>query len=103
MGRFVRVASVSDIPEGKLKAYEIEHVNLVIAHSPEGIYALANECTHDSEPMANGRIRGGDIMCIRHGARFDLRTGAVTAPPAIVPLDTYEVKVEGDDIFVYLG
>jgi 3-phenylpropionate/trans-cinnamate dioxygenase ferredoxin component len=102
MGKFVRVAAVNEIPEGKIRAYEIEHVSFVLAHSAEGIYALANECTHDSEPIANGRIRGGDIMCIRHGARFDLKTGAVTAPPAIVPLDTYEVKVEGDEIFVYL-
>ena len=102
MGKFVRVAVVDDIPEGKLRAYEIEHVNFVLAHSADGFFALANECTHDSEPISTGRIRGHDIMCTRHGARFDLRTGAVTAPPAIVPLDTYEVKVEGNEIYVYL-
>ncbi|MFZ1685421.1 MAG: non-heme iron oxygenase ferredoxin subunit [Candidatus Zixiibacteriota bacterium] len=102
MGSFVRVASTADIPEGKLKAFEIGSVNLVIAHSADGFFAVANECTHDSEPIASGRIRGTDIMCTRHGARFDLKTGAVTAPPAIVPIDTYQVKIENDGIFVYL-
>lgn len=87
---------------GKMKGFEVAQERVVIAHTEEGFFALADECTHDSEPISNGRIRGNDILCIRHGARFDVRTGAVTAPPAVVPLDTFEVKVEGDDLFVYI-
>ena len=102
MGKFVRVAAIDDIPEGKLKAFEIEHTTFVLAHTTEGFFAVANECTHDAEPISTGKIRGHELMCTRHGARFDLRTGEVTAPPAIVPIDTYEVKVEGSDVFVYL-
>lgn len=102
MGQFVRVASVDDIPVGKLKAFEINFIRFVVAHTTEGFYAVADECTHDGEPIHTGRIRGEEIMCTRHGARFDLHSGAVTHPPAIVPLDTYQVKVEGNDILVYL-
>jgi 3-phenylpropionate/trans-cinnamate dioxygenase ferredoxin component len=102
MGRFIRVATVDDIPEGKLRAFEIDHVSVVIAHAADGFHAVANECTHDGEPIETGRIRGHEIMCARHGARFDLQTGAVTAPPAIVPIDRYDIKIEGNDILVYL-
>jgi 3-phenylpropionate/trans-cinnamate dioxygenase ferredoxin component len=102
MGSFVRVASTADIPEGKLKAFEIGSASIVVAHTDDGYFAVANECTHDSEPIASGRIRGHEIMCTRHGARFDLKTGDVTAPPAIVPIDTYQVKVDNGEIYVYL-
>lgn len=100
MGEFVRVCSVQDVPLGKLRAFEVQHHNIVIAHAESGFFALADECTHDSAPISDGRVRGANVMCTRHGARFDLASGAVTAPPAIVPLDTYELKTEGDDLFV---
>ncbi len=103
MAEFVRVCRRADIPEGQLKAFEVGHSRFVVAHTPEGFFAVADECTHDGEPIATGRIRNGhEIMCTRHGARFDLRSGAVTAPPAIVPIDTFEVKIEGNDVFVWL-
>lgn len=102
MGQFVRVAAASDIPEGTLKAFEVNYVRFVIAHTVEGFFAVANECTHDSEPISNGRIRDREIMCVRHGARFDLETGAVTAPPAIVPLEVFQIKQEGNDLYVYV-
>jgi len=102
MAEFQRVCSTADIPLGRLRGFEVGHHRIVIAHSEAGFFALADECTHDSAPIADGRVRGTDVMCTRHGARFDLATGAVTAPPAVAPLDTYEIKTEGDDILVRL-
>lgn len=102
MGSFVRAASIDEIPEGSLKAFEIGYTRFVIAHTAEGFFAVADECTHDGEPIHTGRVRGEEIMCTRHGARFHLHTGAVAAPPAIVPIETFQLKVEGNDILVYL-
>lgn len=102
MGQFVRVAAVTDIPTGTLKEFEVGYHRFVVAHSDDGFFAVANECTHDSAPISSGKVRGHDIMCTRHGARFDLRTGAVTAPPAIAPIDTLTVKVNDADILVWL-
>ena len=102
MGQFVRVAATDEIPEGGLKAFEIGHQKFVVVHTADGFFAVVDECTHDSAPISSGRVRGAEIMCTRHGARFDLKTGAVTAPPAIVPIDTLTVKVDGVDILVWL-
>ena len=102
MEKFVRVAATSDIPMGGLKGFEVGHSRFVIAHTAEGFFAVADECTHDSAPISSGRVRGNEIMCTRHGARFDLKTGAVTAPPAVVPIDTLTIKVDKDDILVWL-
>ncbi len=102
MGAFVRVAFVDEIPVGKLKPFEIGYSRFIVAHTAEGFYAVADECTHDGEPIHTGRVRGEEVMCTRHGARFHLHTGEVTAPPAIVPIETFQVKVEGNEIFVFL-
>jgi 3-phenylpropionate/trans-cinnamate dioxygenase ferredoxin component len=102
MGQFVRVAAVSDIPEGSLKAFDINYTRFVVAHTDEGFLAVADDCSHDGSPFARAHIRGGNIVCPRHGARFDLKTGAVTGPPAVAPIDTFRVKVEENDIYVYL-
>ena len=102
MSEFVKVAKTSDIPEGGLKGFEIGYNRFVIAHTAEGFFAVVDECSHDSAPISDGRVRGNHIMCTRHGARFDLKTGAVTHPPAIAPIDTLELKIEDDDILVLL-
>lgn len=102
MAEFVRVAAVDEIPEGTMKGFEVGRQKFVVAHTADGFFAVIDECSHDAAPISSGRIRGNEIMCTRHGARFDLKTGAVTAPPAIVPIDTLTVKVDGGDILVWL-
>ena len=102
MAEYVAIADESDIPSGTTKAFEVRHHRLVVAHTDSGFYAIANECTHDSAPISDGKLRGNVIMCRRHGAKFDVTNGAVMAPPAIVPLDTYELKVENGKILVLL-
>jgi 3-phenylpropionate/trans-cinnamate dioxygenase ferredoxin component len=98
-----RVAGTSDVPLGDMKQFEFGHARIVIAHTADGFFAVADECTHDSAPISDGEIDGCEVVCMRHGARFDLKTGAVTGPPAIVPVDTYEVVIDGDDILVRLN
>ena len=57
-------------------------------------------CTHDGGPLAEGALEGDVIECPRHGARFDIRTGAALTLPAIEPVPTYAVRVVGDEIQV---
>ncbi len=85
-----------------MKTFELAHTRFVIAHTAEGFFAVADECSHDGGPIGEGNILDNEVRCPRHGARFDLRTGAVTAPPALVPIDSYRVKVENGELFVWL-
>ncbi len=102
MAGFRKLASTSDIPNGTMRAFQAGHRRFVVAHTADGFLAVADECTHDSAPISDGRICGHEIVCARHGARFDLKTGAVTAPPAVVPLDTLELRIDGDDLLVMI-
>jgi 3-phenylpropionate/trans-cinnamate dioxygenase ferredoxin subunit len=63
-------------------------------------YAIEDVCTHDGAPLAGGRFSGNAIACPRHGARFDVCTGRALTMPAVEPVETYPVKIEGDDILV---
>ncbi len=103
MADFVKVATVKEIPSGTMKPFEIGHDRFVLCHTDDGFFAVEDTCTHDNEPISNGELRDHEVVCPRHGARFDIRDGSVKAPPALVPLETYEVKVEGEDIYVRLG
>ena len=61
-------------------------------------YAVDDVCTHDEASLEQGQVEGYEIECPRHGARFDVRTGAVTALPAVIPIETFGVRVQGEDV-----
>ena len=99
-GDFVTVARVGEIPEGGVKMVRLGDQSLAIFHVDGGYHALEDVCTHDGGPLAEGVLEGHIIECPRHGARFDVRTGAVLSLPAMVPVPRYEVKLMGDEIQV---
>ncbi|HWC30577.1 MAG TPA: Rieske 2Fe-2S domain-containing protein, partial [Dehalococcoidia bacterium] len=63
-------------------------------------FAVDNLCTHDNGPLGEGTLWNGTIECPRHGARFDVKTGAVKALPAVRPVRTYPVRLDGDEVSV---
>ena len=100
--RFVRVGRISEVPNGRPEVFVVEDRHIAIYRLDGGYYAIEDICTHDGGPLAEGEIEGGEVICPRHGARFDIKTGAVRSMPAITPVEAYPVRVEGDDLFVGL-
>ena len=97
---FVTVARVGEIPEGGVKVVRMDDQAIAVFHVGGAYYALDDVCTHDGGPLAEGPIEGCVVECPRHGARFDIRTGAVLSLPATVPVPKYTVRIEGDEIQV---
>jgi 3-phenylpropionate/trans-cinnamate dioxygenase ferredoxin subunit len=97
---YVKAGKVSDIPPGRVQVVELEEEDVALCNVDGEIYAVANVCTHDGGPLGDGYLLGDEIECPRHGARFDVRTGEVKTLPAIVPIPTFEVKIEGDEIWI---
>lgn len=100
MAEFVKVAKTSELPPGTRKLIDFEEVTVAVFNIDGQFYCIEDVCTHDGGPVAEGELDGFSIECPRHGALFDVRDGAVLSMPAVVPVPTYEVKVEGDDIFI---
>ena len=98
----LRAARIADIPPGSIKVVELADEEIALCNVDGHIYAIANLCTHDGGPLDQGCLDGHAVECPRHGARFDVRTGAVLALPAVIPVPTYRVEIHGDDIMVDL-
>lgn len=94
------VAHVSDIPLGGSRVVRLDDVPVAVFHLADGWYAIEDVCTHDGGPVAEGRLEGCTIECPRHGARFDLKSGAALCFPAVSPVPTYPVRVVGDEVQV---
>ncbi len=97
---FVTVARVGEIPPGGVKVVRVEDQAIALFHVDGEYFALEDVCTHDGGPLAEGSLADHVIECPRHGARFDVRTGAVLRFPATASVPTYAVKIEGDAIKV---
>ncbi len=94
------VARVADVAPGTTKVVAVDGVAVMICNVDGKIYAIEDVCTHDGGALDQGLLEGVVIECPRHGARFDVRTGAVLALPAILPVPTYKVRVEDGEIYV---
>lgn len=103
MADFVQVAIATELPPGSRKLLDLDGRAVALFNVDGKYYAIDDVCTHDGGPLAEGKLEGCEIECPRHGARFDVRTGAVLCMPAIEPVTTHEVKVEGDSVFVRLN
>ena len=98
MADFIAVAKVEEIPPGERLVVQIGRNWIVIFNVDGTLYALEDQCSHEEYPLSDGFIVGCEIECAKHGARFDLRTGKNTAPPAFMPVRAYEVRIVDDDI-----
>src|SRR4051794_35071712 len=97
---FVKVASVGDIAGGELRLVSAGGAEIVVARVGDDFWAFEAICTHAFGMLDEGELVGHEVVCPIHEGRFDIRTGRATHPPAIKPLVTYDVRVEGDDILV---
>ncbi len=99
---FITVATTRDLPNGKRLFLEIDDQTIVIFNIAGNYFAIADLCSHDDGPLGDGELDGMEIICPRHGARFDLRTGKALSLPAIVDIPAYPVRVVDDEIQIGL-
>ena len=92
----------SEIEEGKVVVKRFRRKRVAVCRFEGKFYAFKDECTHDNGALDQGELCGNVIECPRHGARFDVTTGAVLAAPAITPLEVYRTTVDESGIKVDL-
>lgn len=103
MSEYTRVCALSDVPEDGALAVEIDDTPVAIVKAGGELYAICNICSHAEVELSDGEVYDHTIECWLHGSCFDLRTGKPTGPPATQPVPVYQVKTEGDDVFVSLA
>lgn len=94
MSDWINVAKTEDFPPGTRRVVDVDGAAVAVFNLDGEYYAIEDICTHDGGELASGEMEDGVIICPRHGARFNIKTGAVLAPPAYEPVATFPVRVE---------
>lgn len=98
--KWIEVGPAGDIGEGEARTYEIEGARVAVARANGQLYAVQDLCSHDGGPLGEGELDEFAIVCPRHGAKFDIRTGAVLAMPAVAPIETFPVMEKEGRVMV---
>jgi len=93
MTDWVNVAKLEELPPGERRIVDVDNVQIAVFNLDGEFYAIEDVCTHDYAPLADAKVEGDEIICPRHGARFCIKTGAVTAPPAYEAIATFPTRV----------
>jgi len=95
-----KVANLSEIAPGTTRRVVANSTGILLCNVDGTVYAIEDVCTHDGGPLDQGELEGEVVVCPRHGATFDVRTGDALTLPAVAPVMTFPVTIEGDDILV---
>ena len=100
MGKII-VCKVSDLIPGKMHKITIDGKDVLVANIDGSYYAINDTCTHAGASLSEGSLEGTVVTCGWHGAKFDCKTGKLSAFPAkIKDLNSYKVVVESENIFL---
>ncbi|WP_442931289.1 bifunctional 3-phenylpropionate/cinnamic acid dioxygenase ferredoxin subunit [Mycolicibacterium sp. 120320] len=99
----LEICLLTDLPPGESRRVEADPP-IAVFHTEDGeVFAIDDTCSHQDASLADGWLEGCEIECPLHASRFDLRTGAVDAPPAKLPVRTHRVVIEDGVIKVELS
>jgi len=96
----VHVGRLEDLPEDRGTCVDVGGTAVAVFRVDDGVHAIADQCSHAEASLSEGEVCDGEVECPRHGAAFDVTTGAALTLPATVPVATYRAEVRDGDVFV---
>lgn len=100
MPNWVRVADLDAFVEGQPVQINFDYESAVLYRVGDTVYAIEDRCTHDDGPLGEGELEGCQVICPRHGARFDIRSGAALTMPAVEDVAAYATKIEDGVVYI---
>jgi naphthalene 1,2-dioxygenase system ferredoxin subunit len=100
MSNLVPVTTMQELAEGEMRCFEVAGKEILLARVDGRIYATDALCTHGLAYLEQGLLEGYELSCPLHDGCFDIRTGAATRAPAVVPIKVYATKIENDTVHV---
>ncbi|CAN2195386.1 {NirD} Ferredoxin subunits of nitrite reductase and ring-hydroxylating dioxygenases [Candidatus Nanopelagicaceae bacterium] len=92
--------SFASLVSGKPVRIEKDGEAICVARIGDEVFAIGDTCSHSDASLSEGDITDFKIECWLHGAEFDLRSGEALTPPAVMPVQKYSVRVDGDSVTI---
>ena len=101
----IAVAPLEELPPGTHRLVETETLSLGVYNCGGRLFAIEDRCSHDDGPLCHGLwdVELCTVVCPRHGATFDIRTGDALTLPAYEPVRTFPVRVDDGIVKVDVG
>jgi len=97
---YIKVAELSELVPDEPRRVQVNGTAVVLVRVADEVFAVSASCTHEDAQLDDGFIEDCAIECPRHGALFDLKTGEALSLPAVKPLQTFPVRVDGTSVLV---
>lgn len=98
----VHVAGLADLPPGRMRYVDVDGLPIALANVGGTIYAFGDACRHEGGPLSSGVLIDDTVTCPWHGWTYNVRTGKAIVPPVGIRVPTYEVRVEGEEVYVVI-
>lgn len=92
----VDVGSVGELDMNTATKVTVGGQDIALVRCEEGVFAIGNQCSHADVDLSEGEVEDCALECWLHGSQFDLRTGKPLSLPAIEPVPTFAVTLEGE-------
>ena len=97
-----RLCSVTDVGPGKARRFELGDLSVAVVRIGDGWYAIGDRCSHEDVSLSEVEVLGdtAEIECSKHGSCFSLTDGQPSCLPATKPVPVYDIRVDGDDVYL---
>lgn len=99
-GEYVKVGTTDQLQEGRTMVVKIGRDEMVLAKVDGEFFAVSDYCPHGGWLLHDERLKGENIPCSLHGSVFNIKTGAIVRGPTFMPLTSYPVRVDGNDVLI---
>lgn len=98
----IKVLKVDDVAKDFGKTIRIGELEIALFRLKSGeFYAIENRCPHKGGVLVEGMVSGQHVFCPMHDWKIDVTTGKVQEPDHGC-VNTFEVEVEGDDVYIFI-
>lgn len=105
--KLVKIAQTAELSAGNKKKISLDDKEILLVNIDNTYYAINNKCPHMGGSLYDGTLEGSTVVCPRHGSMFDVKTGKNIQGAKIAfvkinvrDVESYPVKVEGNDILI---
>lgn len=92
----IDICALGELDQDSVRKVEADGQDIALVRCSEGVFAIGNRCSHADVDLSEGEVEGCTLECWLHGSQFDLKTGMPLTPPAVQPVPTYAVVIDGE-------